>query len=242
MIPAPVTHLDEVGSTNDWLLERASDLPDSHWVRTDRQTAGRGRRGRVWSDGLGNLMTSVLVRAEGPVQQLSFVAAVALREAIMTATNGGCQGLNPCPPEALKLKWPNDLLLHGKKVSGILLERSGAALVIGIGVNLASYPEAVERPATSLGAAGIALGPAQLHEALVTAFGNWRGRWASEGFAPVRAAWLQHAAGLGERIAVRLGDEALAGRFEGLDADGALLLGLDDGATRAIHAGEVFSL
>lgn len=241
MNSAHVTHLDEVGSTNDWLLERTGELPDGHWVRADRQTAGRGRRGRVWSDGLGNLMTSVLIRADGPVQQLSFVAAVALREAIITATTG-VQGLETCPPEALKLKWPNDLLLSGRKVSGILLERSGAALVIGIGVNLASHPEVVERPATSLGAAGIALGPAQLHDALMAAFGHWRGRWAGEGFAPVRAAWLRHAAGLGERIAVRLGDEALEGRFEGLDADGALLLGLDDGATRAIHAGEVFSL
>ena len=105
---ARVTHLDEVGSTNDWLLEQAAVLPDGHWVRADRQTAGRGRRGRVWSDGLGNLMTSTLVRAKGPVQQLSFVAAVALRDAILTATNG-VQGLSPCPPEALELKWPNDL-------------------------------------------------------------------------------------------------------------------------------------
>lgn len=241
MTAARVTHLDEVGSTNDWLLERTGDLPDGHWVRADRQTAGRGRRGRMWSDGLGNLMTSVLVRAEGPVQQLSFVAAVALREAIMVSTNG-VQGLAACPPEALKLKWPNDLLLNGKKLSGILLERSGEALVIGLGVNLASHPEGTERPATSLGAAGIALGPAQLHGALVTAFDAWRGRWVAQGFAPVRAEWLRHAAGLGERIAARLGDEVVEGRFDGLDADGALLLGLDDGATRAVHAGEVFSL
>jgi BirA family biotin operon repressor/biotin-[acetyl-CoA-carboxylase] ligase len=236
-----VTHLAEVGSTNDWLLQRASDLPDGHWVRTDRQTAGRGRRGRVWNDGVGNLMTSVLVLADGPVQQLSFVAALALREAIITATTG-VQGLNPCPPETIALKWPNDLLLNGKKLSGILLERSGKALVIGIGVNLASHPDGTERPATSLGAAGVALGPAALHAALVTAFDGWRARWATEGFAPVRAEWLRHASGLGDRIAARLGDEAIEGRFDGLDADGALLLGLDDGASRAIHAGEVFAL
>jgi BirA family biotin operon repressor/biotin-[acetyl-CoA-carboxylase] ligase len=216
-------------------------LPDGHWVRTDRQTAGRGRRGRAWNDGAGNLMTSVLVKAKGPVQQLSFVAAVALREAIVTATNG-VQGLSPCPPEALLLKWPNDLLLNGRKVSGILLERSGDALIIGLGVNLASHPEVVERPATSLGAAGIALGPAALHLALVESFDTWRARWAAEGFAPVRAEWLRHASGLGDRLAARLGDEVIEGRFDGLDSDGALLLGLDDGATRAIHAGEVFSL
>lgn len=241
MTAGRVTHLEEVGSTNDWLLERAGTLPDGHWVRADRQTAGRGRRGRVWSDGLGNMMTSVLVRAQGPVQQLSFVTAVALREAMVTATTG-VQGLNPCPPAALRLKWPNDLLLHGKKVSGILLERSGDALVIGIGVNLASHPEGVERPAISLGAAGIALGPVALHAALVDAFDTWRRRWVAEGFAPVRIEWLRHASGLGERLAARLGDEVIEGRFDGLEANGALLLGLDDGATRAIHAGEVFSL
>jgi BirA family transcriptional regulator, biotin operon repressor / biotin---[acetyl-CoA-carboxylase] ligase len=238
---APVTHLAEVGSTNDWLMERVAELPDGHWVRADRQTAGRGRRGRVWNDGAGNLMTSVLVKAKGPVQQLSFVAAVALREAIIAATNG-VQGLSPCPPEALLLKWPNDLLLNGRKVSGILLEGSGEAVIIGLGVNLASHPEGTERPATSLGAAGIALGPRELHIALVASFAVWRERWARQGFAPVRAEWLRHAGGLGERIVARLGDESIEGRFDGLDGDGALLLGLDDGATRAIHAGEVFSL
>jgi BirA family biotin operon repressor/biotin-[acetyl-CoA-carboxylase] ligase len=175
------------------------------------------------------------------VQQLSFVAAVALRDAIVVTTNG-VQGLSPCPPEALKLKWPNDLLLNGRKLSGILLERSGEALVIGIGVNLASHPDIPERPATSLGAEGIALGPRELHLALVDRFDDWRARWALHGFAPVRAEWLRHATGLGERVAARLGDDTLEGRFEGLDAEGALLLRLDDGHVRAIHAGEVFSL
>jgi BirA family biotin operon repressor/biotin-[acetyl-CoA-carboxylase] ligase len=241
LTPARVTHLAEVGSTNDWLLQLAEDLPDGHWVRADRQTAGRGRRGRVWNDGVGNLMTSVLVLADGPVQQLSFVAAVALREAMVTAA-ALAEDPKPHLSPALTLKWPNDLLLLGKKVSGILLERSGKALVIGIGVNLASHPEGTERPAISLGAAGIALGPAALHAALVTSFDGWRARWATDGFAPVRAEWLRHAAGLGERIAARLGDEAIEGRFDGLDGDGALLLGLDDGASRAIHAGEVFAL
>jgi BirA family biotin operon repressor/biotin-[acetyl-CoA-carboxylase] ligase len=229
-----VTHLAEVGSTNDWLLERAGELPDGHWVRADRQTAGRGRRGRVWNDGAGNLMTSVLVLADGPVQQLSFVAAVALRDAILATC--------PIPPEMLKLKWPNDLLLEGRKLSGILLERSGTALVIGLGVNLASHPEGTERPAISLAAAGVRVSPEILHAALVPAFDSWRARWASEGFGPVRLAWLRHVAGLGERSAARLGEETIEGVFEGLGDDGALALRLDDGYLRAIHAGEVFAL
>lgn len=221
-----LTHLAEVGSTNDWLLARADALADGHWVRADRQTAGRGRRGRAWHDGAGNLMASVLVRADGAVQQFSFIAAVALREAVMEA----------CSVETA-LKWPNDLLLDGAKVSGILLERAGAALVVGIGVNVASAPGAVDRPAVAVGGdVGV------LFEALRARFAHWRARWAAEGFAPVRAAWLAGATGLGGQIEARLGHETLSGRFEGLDEDGALLLGLADGTVRAIHAGEVFAL
>lgn len=217
------THLAEVGSTNDWLLALGHTLPDGHWVRADRQTAGRGRRGRAWHDGAGNLMASVLVKSQGPVQQLSFVAAVALRDAIA--------------PVPVQLKWPNDLLLEGRKVSGILLERTGDALVIGFGVNLASAPQAVDRPAAAIGG-----DVATLFEALRQHFARWRAIWEANGFAPVRTAWLAAASGLGQGIEVRLGHEVLHGRFAGLDDEGALLLDLPSGARRPIHAGEVFAL
>jgi BirA family biotin operon repressor/biotin-[acetyl-CoA-carboxylase] ligase len=141
------------------------------------------------------------------------------------------------------LKWPNDVLLDGVKVSGILLERAGDVLVIGIGVNVANHPDSSERPATSLAAAGLpAPTPRDVLDRLMPAFAKWRSVWAAQGFAPVRAAWLARAAGVGDRIAARLGVETLEGRFEGLDADGALALRLDDGQMRAIHAGEVFAL
>jgi BirA family biotin operon repressor/biotin-[acetyl-CoA-carboxylase] ligase len=217
------THLAEVGSTNDWLLARAETLADGHWVIADRQTAGRGRRGRAWRDGAGNLMASVLVKAKGPVQQLSFVSAVALRHAMA--------------PVPVQLKWPNDLLLGGRKVSGILLERAGPALVIGFGVNIASAPADVDRPATAIGG-----DVASLFAALRQQFAHWRGLWQAQGFAPIRAAWLEAACGLGQRIEVRLGHEVLQGRFAGLDDEGALLLDLPSGARRPIHAGEVFGL
>ncbi|GGI86617.1 biotin--[acetyl-CoA-carboxylase] ligase [Polymorphobacter multimanifer] len=220
------THLAEVGSTNDWLLAHAADLPDGWWVRADRQTAGRGRRGRVWHDGAGNLMASVLVKAEGPVQQFSFVAAVALRGAIAAA----------CGVET-RLKWPNDLLFDGAKVSGILLERAGDALVVGIGVNVGWAPDDLERPAVAVGGS-----VEVLFAALARHFALWRGRWAMEGFAPVRAAWLAAAQGIGGRIEVRLGHETLTGIFEGLGDDGALLLRMGDGRVRPVHAGEVFAL
>jgi BirA family transcriptional regulator, biotin operon repressor / biotin---[acetyl-CoA-carboxylase] ligase len=229
-----VTHLAEVGSTNDWLMARADALPDGHWVITDRQTAGRGRRGRVWNDGAGNFMGSVLVKADGSVQQLSFVAALALHEALTELTSA---------PARLALKWPNDVLLDGLKCSGILLERQGGALVIGIGVNLAHHPDGTERPATSLAAAGLpAPGPRALLDVLAPAFARWRTIWQAEGFAPIRTAWLARASGVGGRIVARLGDESPEGLFAGLADDGALLLKLDDGSTRAIHAGDVFAI
>lgn len=235
----PATHLAEVGSTNDWLLGQAAHLPDGHWVRADRQTAGRGRRGRAWNDGAGNFMGSVLVRAPGPdaslpLQQLSFAAALALHDALAAVTGQG---------QRLALKWPNDVLLDGVKCSGILLERQGDALVIGIGVNLASHPDGMERPATSLAAAGLPVPtPEVFLDALGPAFAHWRALWQAQGFAPIRAAWLSRAAGLGTRIVARLGSENPEGLFTGLADDGALLLRLDDGTTRAIHAGEVFAI
>ncbi|WP_303813395.1 biotin--[acetyl-CoA-carboxylase] ligase [Sandarakinorhabdus limnophila] len=229
-----LTHLPEVGSTNDWLLARAEVLPDGHWVITDHQTAGRGRRGRVWNDGTGNFMGSVLVKATGQVQQLSFVAALALHDALSALT---CQA--PC----FTLKWPNDVLLDGTKCSGILLERQGEALVIGMGVNLAHHPTSTERPATSLAAAGLAVPtPAALLDELAPAFAHWRHIWARDGFAPIRTAWAARASGIGSRIVARLGGESPEGLFTGLADDGALLMQLDDGTTRAIHAGEVFAL
>ena len=229
-----VTHLPEVGSTNDWLLARADELPDGHWVIADRQTAGRGRRGRVWNDGTGNFMGSVLVKAAGPVQQLSFVAALALHEALAAATGAAAR---------FALKWPNDVLLDGRKCSGILLERQGPALVIGMGVNLAQHPDGTERPATSLAAAGLPVpAPADLLKLLGPAFARWRTLWAEQGFAPIRRAWLERAAGVGGRIVARLGHESPEGLFAGLADDGALQMRLDDGSLRAIHAGEVFAL
>jgi BirA family transcriptional regulator, biotin operon repressor / biotin---[acetyl-CoA-carboxylase] ligase len=276
------THLAEVGSTNDWLLSRAETLPDGHWVIADRQTAGRGRRGRVWNDGAGNFMGSVLVKASGQVQQLSFVAALALHDSLTHITSPlggeverrraegdrrstrpgrgvtplGSEGAAPLPPgfarvdlspagrgERFALKWPNDVLLDGIKCSGILLERQGEALVIGMGVNLAHHPEGTERPATSLAAAGLAVPtPAALLDELAPAFAHWRGLWAAEGFAPIRAAWLARVAGIGGRIVARLGNESPEGLFTGLADDGALLMRLDDGSLRAIHAGEVFAI
>lgn len=236
---ALIHHLATVGSTNDWLADR-SELADETWVRADTQTGGRGRRGRAWLSVPGNLFASVLTRpqtGEGPAQQLSFVAAVALARALDRWV----------APERLTLKWPNDVLLDGVKVAGILLEGSSgggaAATIIGFGVNFAGHPEATERPATSLPAAGIAAPPvAEAVARLAATFADVRTGWRDYGFAAVRADWLGRAAGLGAGLEARLGSATVTGTFTGLDADGALLLTLDDASVRRVHAGEVFAL
>jgi BirA family biotin operon repressor/biotin-[acetyl-CoA-carboxylase] ligase len=149
-------------------------------------------------------------------------------------------------PRGLAYKWPNDVLVGGRKISGILLESQAKGeggldwLVIGIGINAASFPPDAEYPATSLRAAGAAnVAVPALRDAVAGRFHLWHERWREAGFAPLRAAWLERAAGLGQPIRVRLPGEETSGRFAGLDAEGALLL--EEGATlRRIAAGEVF--
>jgi BirA family transcriptional regulator, biotin operon repressor / biotin---[acetyl-CoA-carboxylase] ligase len=231
---------DEIDSTNEEVTRRALDgAPDGLWVMAERQTAGRGRRGRAWVSEPGNLYCTGLVRiraGEPPAQQLSFLAALAARDA-----------LEPHVPD-IRLKWPNDLLVDGAKLAGILLEAGGAGsgglwVAVGIGINLAHHPNNAERPATSVKAqTGRAPDPETVLLALVKAFDQLRLLWASQGFAPIRAAWLAQASGLGEPLEARLGQETLRGVFAGLDSDGALLLLLESGETRAIHAGEVFGI
>ena len=145
--------------------------------------------------------------------------------------------------DGLSLKWPNDLLLNGAKLSGILLERADDAVVIGIGVNLAHHPDLPDRPTTSLAAHGVTVAPADFAETLAEAFARWLGRWRGEGLAPVRARWIDRAHPVGTALTARLPDgEAIDGLFDGLDVDGALTLRLAAGERRVIHAADVFLL
>jgi BirA family biotin operon repressor/biotin-[acetyl-CoA-carboxylase] ligase len=232
---------DSVGSTNDEAKRLAqAGAPEGTLVWALAQTAGRGRRGRPWQSPPGNLYLSLLLRPTGPIAQaaqLGFVAALALGDALQPMLGGGT---------ALRFKWPNDVLLDGRKLAGILLESEttageGAAfVVIGVGVNLAAAPADAEFPATSLAAAGIAgVTPALLLEAFAHHFETWHRCWLTERFAPVRRAWLARASGLGEAVRVRLERATLLGRFLDLDEEGALLLEAEEGRRR-IAAGEVF--
>ena len=228
---------ETIGSTNDTAKDLArAGAAAGTLVWAGEQTQGRGRRGRVWSSPPGNLYLSLVLRPDCPVAaaaQLGFVAALALGEALGE-------------PAGLAYKWPNDVLIGGCKVAGILLESELdgdgrlAFLVLGVGANIVSAPPASEFPATSLAALGLPTpSPATLLERFVAAFDAWERRWRESGFAPVRAAWRARATGLGEMIRVRLETTALSGRFRDIDQEGTLLLETA-GECRRIAAGEVF--
>ena len=232
---------ETLGSTNAETLARArAGERGPLWITARRQSAGRGRRGSAWVSEPGNLYASLLLTAPSPpaaAPQLSFVAALALHDAVLTCA----PGLAP----RLKVKWPNDLMLDGAKLAGILIEGDSApdfAAVIGIGVNCASHPDGTAHPATDLAAARESVTPENLFEALKPAFARRLAQWRSgQGFASIRADWLARATGLGEEIRVRLPDKELTGRFEGLDDTGRLLLA-GPGGVEIIAAGDVFGL
>ena len=232
--------LDEAGSTNDEAKERASaGAPEGTVVWAGRQRAGRGRRGRAWKSPPGNLYLSVLLRpacTARSVAQFSFVAALAALDLM----DGSLPGRARC-------KWPNDILLDGAKVAGVLLESSLGPggrvdwVVLGIGVNLVSHPGIKGPvPSTSLVAAGgPPLAPADALGALLAALSRRRQEWEDEGFDAVRHAWLARAHGIGGPVTVVNGDRRLAGIFEGLDAEGALVLAHTGAAPLSIAAGDV---
>ena len=229
-------------------------LGEGVWLRAERQTAGRGRQGRSWTSSVGNLFASTLVRlrpSDPYAATLALVAGVAVEESLSwfhpgdgKAPGSGRSQLGPgLRRGGVLLKWPNDLLLDGAKVCGILLERADEAVIVGVGMNLAYHPNLPDRPTTSLAAHGVEVAPETAAEMLAESFARWLARWRGEGIAPVRARWLERAHPVGTALTARLPDgSALEGLFDGLDADGALMLRLAGGERRAIHAGDVFLL
>lgn len=206
-----------------------------------RQTAGRGRRGRAWETGSGNLAATLLTVTDKPpveAAQISFIAALAVSDL--------ASSLVPAP--LVTLKWPNDLMVAGRKAAGILVESgpafggAGLWLAVGIGVNLATPPEAAERPATALADHRAAPPPTPVEAlpVLAEAFDRWLAIWREGGFAPIARAWTERAHGLGQPCEARLATESIRGVAEGLDLDGALRLRLPSGEVRRITAGDVF--
>jgi len=248
-LPSPYTlvELESIDSTNAEAKRLAEEgAPDCTIVWAKRQTAGRGRRGREWVSAPGNLYFSILLRLPYPMEamtQLGFVAANALADAIQVAAPRGT---------LVQVKWPNDVLVEGHKIAGILMEGepdmdSGAFkwLVLGIGVNVSSHPALDDGayPATSLaaqGATGEGLDVAPLLDTLAKRFLAGLATWRNLGFGPIRRHWLARAKGIGGPVTVRLPNETLEGVFGALDENGALVLHLDGQPNRRITAGDVF--
>ena len=231
-----------VASTNDEarrLAERGA--PDRTVVLAEAQTAGRGRYSRQWASPRGNLYASYIFRPALPARhaaQIGYVAAVAVHDTVAATIR---------KPSAAACKWPNDVLVGGEKIAGILPVSSIGAdgaldwIVLGIGLNVVSAPADAVRPATSLAAHGRAPpGPGAALAALTRTLDGWIVRWLGEGFGCIREAWLERAGPAGTEIRVVLPDRSVAGRFGGIDRDGALILDTKTGR-EIVHSGEVFA-
>ncbi len=203
------------------------------WVFTDKQILGKGRRGRNWVDPVGNFAASLFMRPMGGPEKLalrSFIVSLALREALLAFD---------VPAEDLSLKRPNDVLLNGAKLAGILLESGsdafGSYLCIGVGVNLVHRPEAANLeqgsvpPASVFENAGIHIAGEDLLDQLANSFARLEDQFNQFGFAPIRREWLNHAARVGELVHARLPNKTISGIFETVDETGAIVLNTDNG-------------
>ncbi|MET4808026.1 biotin--[acetyl-CoA-carboxylase] ligase [Limibacillus sp. MBR-115] len=235
--------LEKIGSTNEEarrLAEEGAEEGTLVWAL--EQTAGRGRQGRNWQSPPGNLYFSIILRPDRPLReasQLGFAASLAMGDAI---------GSVAPPLIEITYKWPNDILANGRKLAGMLMEGKGDAegylewMVLGMGVNISSFPKDTEFPATGLRFEGAdsSLTEVVLLERFTRHFMSWVNRWLDDGFAPLRKTWLLHAHGLGQDIRVRLPNEVTTGLFEDLDEEGRLIVRMADNSTRRISVGDVF--
>ncbi len=234
--------LGETGSTNTECLERARNGALSGlWITADRQTVGRGRRGRAWFSEPGNLYASLLLIDPAPKDRLGslpLAVAVAVQDAIARVMPlGGAEVL---------VKWPNDILIERRKVCGILIEGESLpdgrhALAVGIGINVAVAPEAGLYPVATLRDFAVSASPDELFAHLFRAMAGTLSAWnRGRGITTVMERWKKVAGGIGENITVNLPDRSISGRFAGIDDTGLLKLETDDGGTRLIAAGDVF--
>ncbi|MEP2030066.1 MAG: biotin--[acetyl-CoA-carboxylase] ligase [Paracoccaceae bacterium] len=234
----------EVDSTLNEAARIAPGLTMPTWILADHQSAARGRRGRAWIAPKGNLAATLVMRPQGSIDQIalrSFVAALALFDALV-AVSGRADGL--------ALKWPNDVLLNGGKLAGILLESAGQGggaeyLAVGIGVNLAQAPrpddveERAVHPVSLLSETGTAIGTEDFLTELASAYAFHEERFVTYGFEPTRTTWLSRAARLGEVITARTGTQETTGTFETVDVAGNLVLRTTKGRA-SIPAAEIY--
>jgi len=237
--------LDEIDSTNSEALRRAiKNEEPGLWIVAQKQTSGRGRENRRWISQSGNLMASLLLRPEMDLMtslQLSFVAGVAVHDtvaSILQTQDGSVE---------IKLKWPNDVLINGRKAAGILLEsvsdrlRQAPYIAVGIGVNISSHPTDTRFHATDLVSHGEGISVTMVFERLAKSMDRMIRIWQSgRGFETIRRFWLARSHKPGERLTVRSGQTQLEGYFDTIDDDGALCLRLHSGTTKRILVGDVY--
>ncbi len=236
-------YFDKMGSTQDYVKDLAAKGEVSPlWVRVGAQDAGRGRRGRQWVSKPGNLYTSGLYPWNGPTvlkPLSSFVVALAVADTLASYID----------PAKISLKWPNDVLVDGAKIAGILLEAGDGWITIGVGINLEHHPEGLPYPVTHLlehisavdldDAEPLYSGADPILAQLAKGVSAGLAILQEQGFAPIRTAWLDRAARLGEPITINLGPEQVSGTFETLGENGALQLRLANGTLRKVLAGDV---
>lgn len=236
--PAPLqlSCVEVATSSSDLVWQAAAeDAPAGTAFLVGEQTAGRGRRGAGWSSAQGGMYLSLLLRpsvAPDSFWGLSFVAALAIREAMAARLTG----------TDVRLKWPNDVLAGNGKICGILLEVRGEAVVIGTGVNIApvaALPDA-KLPATSFQELGDrTTTPEELARDYAGRLLQRVAHWERDGFAPVRLEWLGHCAHIGQTVRVATGSGVIAGEFDDLGHDGALVIRADDGTVHRVTTGDV---
>ncbi len=231
---------DSLESTNKTLLESAAGgQGEGTWIMAKVQTGGRGRQGRAWQSLPGNLHASTLVRAwytDPAPATLSLVAAVALHRTVVADTD--------IAAARLRIKWPNDLVVdvsgEWRKLAGILLEREGAAVVIGFGVNLAHAPDLSDRKVACAADFGEAPDPRWFCLALEQKFTQELERWRTRGPGDTRHRWLDRAHPIGSPLTIHVAPgESASGDFDGIEADGALRLRRSDGSLEIVRAGDV---
>lgn len=235
------TRIDSTNLEARRLIEADAQPPAPFVVWGEEQMAGRGRMGRRWASPPGNVYASLVVEphcSASRAAELGFVSALSMRQAVRAFLPSDVP---------VTLKWPNDVLVDGGKISGVLLEGAGVAgqgpafVISGIGINVAAAPSVTEARFPPCALADFVAAPSarEVLIALVSAYGGWFTQWHREGFAPIRQAWLDSCGHVGAEIEVRLGNETRSGVFSGLGEDGTLILGTATGAER-ISAGDVY--
>ncbi len=228
-----VLHYDTIGSTNDEVRRLAAQgAAHGTVVHADEQKSGRGRLARTWFSPPGNLYMSVLLRLDVPparCAELSFVAAVAVADAVMQ--------LLPKQAEIV-VKWPNDVLVGGGKISGILLEQIDDVIVVGIGLNVLLAPSTAGYKTATIAASGGIASVDGARDLLLAALEQHLTTWLEDGFAPIRDIWLARSYPIGAKLRVGVQGRTVEGAFAGMGMDGALLLDTPEGQRRIV-AGDV---